>query len=38
VAPTLLELMGLPIPAAMGGHSLLIGHDRDIKMDVRAAG
>jgi len=38
VAPTLLELMGLTIPDAMGGHSLLIGHDADIPMDARATG
>jgi 2,3-bisphosphoglycerate-independent phosphoglycerate mutase len=43
VAPTLLELIGLPIPDAMGGHSLLIGPDNavrrdEIKMDARATG
>ncbi len=38
VAPTLLELMGLPIPAAMGGHSLLINHDQDIRTGARATG
>jgi len=38
VAPTLLELMGLAIPKAMSGHSLLIGHDADITMDARATG
>ena len=38
VAPTLLELMGLAIPSAMSGHSLLIEHDAEAAMGARATG